>query len=283
MTRKKPLVLVLAGNGTTPSSKIIRTGIRDLLDSGKVEEIAIAWHGKDSELNAAFDVLEEHDIPMFIYSEGKVPREYGSLAEDVLISDDYLSDILIDSANRAEELSAECRLALLWDDNNEDLMSRMVLTATSKSITVLDLGNGLVPILVEDDEPTIQSDEAQPLVEEDDEVSETAVEPPAPFSREELAAMPFAALKRMATAQGKMIPAKPTKMNVIDVLLSDGDISTDEVEEMLEQSEPAKKDVVNDRNIIASPIVVVIYDNGATTTVTLTDKQREILNGILRY
>lgn len=295
MSRKQPLVLVLLGAGAVPSTKIIRTGIRDLLDSGKIEEVAIAWHGTASPLNTAFDAFEELDIPLYIYSETKVPREFSSLAEDVIISDDYLSDILSDSASRAKELSATCKLALLWDDEDEELMNQIVVAAAKKGITVLDLSNGLIPIMVEDDEePAVQVEDLQPLVEETevkeepasfeiDEELETLLndsEPdPTPFSREELAAMPFAAIKRMATAQGKMLPAKPTKLQVIDILLSDGEITTDKVLEMLDDTPPEPKvplPVDTDK-----PIAVVVYNSGRTVAITLNDHQRDILSKLM--
>jgi len=257
MPRKKPLILVVVGNGSAPAS-VIHTGICDAFDMGNVAEIAIAWYSEKSANLTVYEWLDSGEDKVYIYANGIVPKSIAAMAEDVAQTEHLHADILSDSFERAQELDADLRVLLLWDEDNEKEMEEIVLRTDAAGFKVLDLSNGLVPITVEDDdtpdtplpvhipahllersrhESRDQGDEegergTDPLLEaeaawvpyysdDDDEVEQPkpVIDETVPFTSQELTNMPLAALKRMVIAQGKELPTKPTKAALIEVLL----------------------------------------------------------------
>lgn len=303
MSRKKPLILVVVGNGFVPAS-VIETGISDAVDAGAVAEIAIAWYSKESANLTVYEWLENHtDFPMYIYADGVVPKSVAVLAEEVVQTDHIHVDILSDSFERAKELKADLRVLLLWDDNDPETMEDIVFRSDAAGFKVLDLSNGLVPIMVEEDDApapqTVVEDEPVKLPVEDETAwepydDEEEVERPKPvidesepFTSQELTNMPLASLKRMVLAQGKDLPTKPTKAALIEVLLETGTtvavaseaLTVDAEEEYPAVSTTSEMERTHHEHqtAVAIPTMVVVQSDGSTMTFVLNDKMRQVI------
>lgn len=283
-TKPKPQVLVILGTGDAPTS-VIATGLDDAL-AANVGEIAIAWHGVDAPIMDVYELLADRtDRPVFVYTDvvKRLPDVVKQLSEDLIESDDVCMDILVDSAERAAELDAELVVLLLWDDEDADTMEKIVYKAHKLGARILDFGNGLVPIEVDEEEDK----KSAPVVKESVvEVEEDEEEAPAPapelqeekpFTRAELEAMPLAAIKRMVKSQGHTVPMHANKRQLIDTLIGDGaEPTVADVQEMLD-SQPEVATPVVAREAFA----IVLYTNGASVTINVTESNRKAIAALL--
>lgn len=285
--KKKPVVLVIMGNGSAPRS-VLETGILDALESGDVKEIAIAWYESESDNVVIYDVLSRNDFPLYIYVDDpaggkKLPKVIDNMAEDVLHTDTLHVDMLVDSMERAQELDAEMRVLLLWDDNDPVAMEEIVYRCADNGVPVLDMSNGLVPITVEDDEDDEEATSpaaADPDGDEVDVAHPVVLDDSAPFTSEELANMPLAALKRMAIAQGKDVPSRASKAVLIDLLLEGVTIPVPTEDEEVAPVAPAAvpAPVVE---VAPQPVAVVIYNNGVSITINVDEHVRPLLKDLI--
>lgn len=149
---------------------------------------------------------------------------------------------------------------VLFDDTPgiEDL----VVYAAKKGKKMLELSNGLNPIEVEDDE-----DEAPaPVAERDEEEGDESDEAESTdFTRDELEAMPAAAVKRYAKDRGIDITGQ-TKADIINMLF----LPAVDMDSLLADAPEVEKTLaaeVVDKGIRPSVSqIIVVYNNGTTAT-----------------
>ena len=101
----------------------------------------------------------------------------------------------------------------LWDDTDD--LEQAILLAASSGKKILELSNGLAPIEVEPDAPVAKEESSPEPTYEKPSKDEDEEEGTGIFSREEMEAMPAAAVKRYAKANNFDISGL-TKAEIID-------------------------------------------------------------------
>lgn len=148
-------------------------------------------------------------------------------------------------------------ILVLWDDTVEP----EIIAASEQGYTILELSNGLAPIIIEDDDtPEEPQQEEAPVEVAPEEATEG-------FSREELVSMPIAAVKRHAVQKGIDVKGR-TKSELID------DIIDGFVPDIVTESEiPSEEVVLRDDPLptlssAVTPVsVILILNNGTSITV----------------
>lgn len=170
--------------GTGPTKKNI---IEDLLNEIGEDNNYILYGShrlSDSEVRV-LDWMVNHEVPFTIIADDKTSE---SFTDESAYSITHKN--LTDDAFLKELKKKKGTLLLLWDDEREKEMTRIVYLATDMGIQIKDLTNGLVPIVLEDEDAP-----AAPQRVETDEVE---IEQ---FSREELEGMPISVLRKNAKSQ----------------------------------------------------------------------------------
>ena len=302
--------LLITGSGGAKSSVII-AGLHDMLTSYNVRSVTTVWYEYAPGMQVVQEFLMDNTIPWRIVAANpsSVPKRYEKFAEDVVyvdLGDDQIIEEAALVAPGSLDLADDHVIALLlWDDNNLGNMEDFVVAADASGISVLDLTNGLVPIVLEDDEtepetepePAHETAPAPEPAKKQKEVDSVEVADQ-PFTKEELLSMPLAALKRMATAQGIQVPAGVTKAVLADLL--DGytvDVEVD-VYEGAEEVRPELRVVEampqKDTNVVEIPIAghpsmlptpvagVVVYSSGASIVLNMDSPLRQIVESVLK-
>lgn len=201
------------------STGAVRAITSSLGDLPEKSTFYIGWDGEPSPgEEAVIDWLIDHERTFtVVHTTETVPKGISKYAEACIATKGNLSSSVVTQAI----IDGASTCLVLWSDDVSD----DIIAISSHISKFLELTNGLTPIEVDDSD---EEDEDVPaaVVEEDE-----APAPPAEdegFSRDELASMPMAALKRQAKERGIAFSGM-TKEELVDALLShDGTVGEDE-------------------------------------------------------
>ena len=210
------------GSGSA-SRKVIEASLNDI---GLEPMFIVPWYGKVTDgLEAVYDWVIDNDASFSIVAKDgvkTVPKALSSKATSVTVVDDVDAQILSTLKNREVEGMA----LVLWDQEKETYSVGVASQAIDLRLPTLELTNGLVPIILDDDSAKEESE----LVVEDEmpDIGDTQ------YERETLEMMPAALVKRMAKDKGFDPKSKEDAVNMLSasdkevtigsiiVLLSDG-------------------------------------------------------------
>lgn len=265
MARKKNTTFIIMGSGAAPEPALW-TALSDAADSSSDPLFKILWYSTPT-MESVVNWMYESESVFDLYLDGPAPKSIVRAAENVFKTDDLdrKGDTACEWAiYESLLLGNTVKALLLWDDDQPELMEKMVLACADNDIEVLDLGNGLVPIIVEDDEPQPQPQEP----EQEPDKADT------PFTADELAAMPLSTLKRIVASQGYEGSTPRSKQELIDIILT-GDVPT--AQELL-IAEPVKVAAPADKPL---PTMVVFYDDGTSVTINVKQDARKLVSDLI--
>lgn len=187
----------ILGSGDAPK-KVIEAGLKDL---GNNIQYVVPWYGKMTpSLETVYDWLLDNELDFIIVSAniGKdVPKVLASKAGIVEKVEDVNYWIL--KALQTRDVPGIS--LILWDQENEEESVRLSSMSISMKLPTLELSNGLVPIIVDQQEPIKAP--VEPVSTEDmPDIGETS------YARETLEVMPTALVKRMAKDKGVVAKTK---------------------------------------------------------------------------
>ena len=140
-------------------------------------------------------------------------------------------------------------LLLMWDEDKPQLMDKYVISAVDAGIKVLDVSNGLTPIVVEGNEP---EKKAEPVEEKSG------------LTYEELISMPMSKLKTLANEHGNYTKKLTTKSALAEAILL-GNAEKQEVEEDIQPPvDLGTFKIVSTTNTTCT--VVVVFSDGRVVT-----------------
>lgn len=210
------------GSGSA-SRKVIEASLNDI---GLEPMFIVPWYGKVTDgLEAVYDWVIDNDASFSIVAKDgvkAVPKALATKATSVTVVEDVDAQILSTLKNREVEGMA----LVLWDQEKETYSVGVASQAIDLRLPTLELTNGLVPIILDDDSAKEESE----LVVEDEmpDIGDTQ------YERETLEMMPAALVKRMAKDKGFDPKSKEDAVNMLSasdkeitigsiiVLLSDG-------------------------------------------------------------
>lgn len=194
------------------SPRTLVQGLKEVLDPG--DSVAIQWHpGLDDEdvRNDLYDYVLDQEIEfLMLYEDGSTPPSPFRKAEKGVTQK---SRNPIKSA--VQSISGKGKLLILWDDENPEDSDALLGQATGSlepGTLVLNLTDGLVPIAYEEVEVAKEAPEEKEEANVTDDSSD--------FSREELAVMSAAAVKRYGALKGA---TATTKSGIIAELFAEDD------------------------------------------------------------
>lgn len=151
---------VIIGTGTAPKNAV-EESLLDVMSDG--DDLSLQWAGipaDDSAYDTIFRVLRDKEIPFTLFhtEEDKIPQELRSWPNASFSKSR-------DSRHKAvESMTSDGSLMYLWGDDDVSSAEVEWLFDTFGGITVLELSNGLTPIIIEDaPPPPVQA----PVVEEE--------------------------------------------------------------------------------------------------------------------
>lgn len=206
------------GSGSS-SPKVIQASLDDI---GLKPMFILPWYGKITEgLKAVYDWALDNEATFSIVAKDgvkNVPKALAEKATSVSVVDDVDQHIVNTLKNREVEGLA----LVLWDQEKETYSVSIASKAIDLRLPTLELTNGLVPIVLDEDtqEETMTEEELPDLGETN-------------YERETLEMMPTALVKRMAKDKGFDPKSKedavnmlsneaPTNVGSIIVLMQDG-------------------------------------------------------------
>ena len=214
------------GTGTA-SPKVITAGLDDLPSK---KSLYVPWYGKALDgLSVVYDFLLDNEVPFaLVTAQGvKVPKILTEAADQVLevkIIDEYIIETLKFSDNPTA--------LLLWDNETPALSGHLAEKCIDAGVKALELTNGLVPIVF-DEEPAPQVPATAEEVQEEEDPTEE-------FDLPTLENMPAAVVKRMAKDKGHDVK---TKDEAISALL--GTPLTDQLQKDREQKPSSERHIVS--------------------------------------
>ena len=217
------------GTGTAPAKVIVAS----LDDLGKDKTFYIPWYGVVTPgLEVVYDWVLDNNVEFFLVCASPsiapkpAPKVLRTMAERVIDSEEVTRSIV-------NSLVSKDGIALvLWDETDEATSLEVSSLAIDSGLPTLELTNGLVPIVFNDqeqDEESVASSDDLLVEVDSDEVLE--------FDRETLENMPASVVKRLAKEKGR---ESKTKGEAIDNLVgaltmaitgSLPEVDEDEVEE----------------------------------------------------
>ena len=210
---------VIIGTGTAPKNAV-EESLLDVLSDG--DDLSLVWSGLPSD-DSAYDTIyrivrdKEISFTLFHTEDDKVPQELRSWPNASFSKSR-------DSRHKAvESLTHDGSLLYLWGDDDESSAEVEWLFDTFGGIKVLELSNGLTPIIIEDAPPPPTRVE---VVEE---------EPIKELTQMELEIMTAGAVKDYGV---KMGCTATTKSGIIEELfpaIQIGDIEQSDVDTLIEE------------------------------------------------
>lgn len=191
---------VILGNGTS-SPNVIEESLRDL-PSPKAFSI-VATKTTDDGPSRVYDWMLDNGQEFYSYFHGDVPKILITKAKHYYDCSDnkVMMDIILEHA-----ADNKATILYLWNEKQSDASEKEVMFLIEQGFEVKDLTQGLVPFLIEGDEPQ------QPKVEvtKEDELT--------PFNRADYESMPKWTIDAHAKAQG-INTMRMSKEEAINALL----------------------------------------------------------------
>ncbi|CAB4185538.1 hypothetical protein UFOVP1130_72 [uncultured Caudovirales phage] len=198
------------GNGNT-NKNVIEDALREL---GTDNEFIVACGSKTSESESrVLNWLIDMEMFYKVIHAGKAPEAFLEKAMTVHVHQDAVGTML------KLLKSASGTLLLLWDDAQMDRMEEICIAAADSGIPILDLTNGLVPIMVTGEDT---QEQAEPTEAEEVEIE--------PFSHDEMMSMSIGVLRKTAKSQGIAVDQHATKEDIVKAIMSDKPIEVEEEE-----------------------------------------------------
>jgi len=198
------------GNGNT-NKNVIEDALREL---GTDNEFIVACGSKTSESESrVLNWLIDMEVFYKVIHAGKAPEAFLEKAMTVHVHQDPVVPML------KLLKSASGTLLLLWDDAQIDRMEKICIAAADAGIPILDLTNGLVPIMVTGEDT---QEQAEPTETEEVEIE--------PFSHDEMMSMSIGVLRKTAKSQGIVVDQHATKEDIVKAIMSDEPIEVEEEE-----------------------------------------------------
>lgn len=198
------------GNGNT-NKNVIEDALREL---GTDNEFIVACGSKTSESESrVLNWLIDMEMFYKVIHAGKAPEAFLEKAMTVHVHQDAVGPML------KLLKSASGTLLLLWDDAQMDRMEEICIAAADSGIPILDLTNGLVPIMVTGEDT---QEQAEPTEAEEVEIE--------PFSHAEMMSMSIGVLRKTAKSQGIAVDQHATKEDIVKAIMSDKPIEVEEEE-----------------------------------------------------
>jgi len=141
-------------------------------------------------------------------------------------------------------------LLLMWDEDKPELMNKYVINAVDNGVKVLDVSNGLTPIVVEGVEPSVKDEPTKKFAE---------------LTYEELVAMPLSKLKALANEHGNYTKKLTTKSALAEAIL----LGNAEQEEKPKEEIQAPVDLGTFKIVSSTGTnctVVVVFSDGRVVT-----------------
>lgn len=188
------------GSGSA-SKKVIEASLNDI---GLEPMFIVPWYGKVTDgLEAVYDwVVDNEAVFSVVAQDGvkAVPKVLAQKATSVVTVDDVDTHIINTLKNREVEGLA----LVLWDQDKETYSVSIASKAIDLRLPTLELTNGLVPIILDDDSSVEETKE-----EELPDIGDTN------YERETLEMMPTALVKRMAKDKGFDPKSKEDAVNML--------------------------------------------------------------------
>ena len=191
------------GSGSA-SRKVIEASLNDI---GLEPMFIVPWYGKVTDgLEAVYDwVVDNEAVFSIVAKDGvkAVPKLLAEKATSVTVVDDVDTHIINSLKNREVEGLA----LVLWDQEKETYSVSIASKAIDLRLPTLELTNGLVPIILDDEAEGVE--EAETSDEQLPDIGETN------YERETLEMMPTALVKRMAKDKGFDPKSKEDAVNML--------------------------------------------------------------------
>lgn len=175
------------GAGSAPR-KVIEGSLNDI---GTEPLFFVPWYGRvSSGLEVVYDWLIDNRASFAVIAadgEKQVPKALATKATSVTYVDDVDSHIV----RTLKEREVEGLALVMWDQDKEGYSVKLASMAIDLRLPTLELTNGLVPIILDDDKPREEK-----IVEEMPDLGDAS------YERETLEMMPAALVKRMAKDKG---------------------------------------------------------------------------------
>jgi hypothetical protein len=175
------------GAGSAPR-KVIEGSLNDI---GFEPLFFVPWYGRPtSGLEVVYDWLIDNNVSFaVIAADGakQVPKALATKATSVT----YVDDVDAHIVKSLKEREVEGLALVLWDQDKEGYSVKVASMAIDLRLPTLELTNGLVPIILDGDQP-IEEATQEELPDLGD----------ASYERETLEMMPTALVKRMAKDKG---------------------------------------------------------------------------------
>jgi len=191
--------------GTGSASKnIIEDSLNEL---GVDNDFVVTCGAKPSESESrVINWLIDMEANFMLTHDGKAPAEFIEKCSVERLDANPARDII-------HYLSkTKGTLLLLWDNTQEPVMEEICFDAADAGVPILDLTNGLVPIVVD---ITPEEEAPKPVPTEEVEIE--------PFSRDEMLSMSIGVLRKTAKSQGIHVGTNMTKEQIVDAIIHDVD------------------------------------------------------------
>lgn len=188
------------GSGSA-SPKVIHASLDDI---GLEPMFIIPWYGKVTDgLEAVYDWVVNNEAVFSIVAKDGV-RAVSKILADKATSITVVDDVDQHIINTLKNREVEGLALVLWDQEKETYSVSIASKAIDLRLPTLELTNGLVPIILDDD-----SIEAEETKEDLPDIGETN------YERETLEMMPTALVKRMAKDKGFDPKSKEDAVNML--------------------------------------------------------------------
>lgn len=186
-------VHVVIDKGTAPKSVLIE-GLNDVLQDGDI--LALPWYGikpTPDGLAEVYGYVLDNEVEFIMYHAS------GSTPPRAILNSGHGAIQEVGNVNTAlmNAVGGKGKVLFLWDstdDEGSSSLAERVIATVSEKTKVVELTNGLAPIVFTADIPDPPAAEGEEYLPPDD--------APKPFTRDELEGMPVASLKKLAKNNG---------------------------------------------------------------------------------
>ena len=237
---------VIAGRGDV-SSEVLEAGLKDLPHPST---FYVPWIGSQNTrpsegLRKVYDYLvdEGYDFTLFAKDKSAVHPVIAEAADEVVESGHSSPELNFDA------IPPDATALILWADDFPQHSEGLVCEYFDRGHTLLDLTNGMTPIMVTDDSTTPPAHEADSPTQKD--------EIP-PITDEDLESMPEGVRKQLDRSLGD---------SSVSELTGDEDLTNEEVEAKILQF--VQKEEETDESQVATLVVVLPTGRSFTTSVPI--------------